>query len=313
MIKSERNGSLITIVIDHYTIEIDECRGIESFTLSDDRDRKEVEELKGIFSKMRQQMVSNESTNRKPIFLDFKPINDFIVEAISDYDKQFVVFSNRRNERIFVDYENPNNCKFVKRDDNGSIELRSTGELALISRYSEKKVEEEDTLILREGNRGNEPSFIKKEVFIILNDRILMYHLPFMGKVFEYMLNDDASSKQIHICVDYARIKGSILQQVYDGLTLDDKPLPVKAANECELIAKLDHVAYDYMNEVVVKGSDGKEIYIETYSQNVAFVNDPDIRIYWHAELNDVVSGEIKQFKVGRSFDHNRFIYQTAN
>ena len=146
-----------------------------------------------------------------------------------------------------------------------------------------------------------------------MNDRILMYHLPFMGKVFEYMLNEDASSKQIHICVDYARIKGSILQQAYDGLTLDDKPLPVKAANECEIIAKLDHVAYDYMNQVVVKGSDGAEIYIDTYGQNASFVNDPDVRIHWCIKLNDVVSGEIKQFEVGDGFDHNRFIYQTAN
>lgn len=306
MIKSERNGSMTTIKFDHYTIVVDDYHAIESLSISDDRDKEDLD---------REKMAVRDVMNgtRSVSSLNFAPINEYVVEAISEYDKQFVVFCNKRNERILVDYENPNNCKFVKRDDNGSIELRSTGGLALISRYSEKKVEEEDTLILREGNRGNEPSFIKKEVFIIMNDRILMYHLPFMGKVFEYMLNEDAASKQIHICVDYARIKGSILQQAYDGLTLDDKPLPVKAANECELIAKLDHVAYDYMNQVVVKGSDGAEIYIDTYGQNVSFVNDPDIRIHWLIELNDVVSGEIKQFEVGYSFDHNRFIYQTAN
>jgi len=306
MIKSERNGSKTTIKFDHYTIVVDDYHAIESLSISDDRDKEELD---------REKMAVREVMNgTRPVSsLNFAPVSEYIVEAISEYNKQFVVFSNKRDERIFVDYENPNNCKFVKRDDNGPIKLRSTGKLALFSSYSEKKVEEEDTLILREGNRGNEPSFIKKEVFIILNDRILMYHLPFMGKVFEYMLNDDASSNQIHICVDYARIKGSILQQAYDGLTLDDKPLPVKAANECELIAKLDHVAYDYINQVVVKGSDGAEIYIDTYGQNVAFVNDPDIRIHWYIELNDAVSGEIKEFKVGDGFDHNRFIYQTAN
>ena len=142
---------------------------------------------------------------------------------------------------------------------------------------------------------------------------MLLYHLPFMGKVVEYMLNDDASSDQIHICVDYARIKGSILQQTYDGLSLDDKPLPVKAGKVCEIIAKLDHVAYDYMNQVVVKGSDGAEIYIDTYGQNASFVNDPDTRDAYYIKLNDMVSREVKDFKVGDSFDHNRFIYQTAN
>lgn len=303
MIKSERNGSMITIEFDHYTIVVDDYHAIESLSISDDRDKEEFD---------REKMAVREVMNgtRSVSSLDFSPISEFVVEAISDYDKQFVVFCIKRNERILVDYKNPNNCKYVESDNNGSIELRCINDLAFAARYSEKKVEEkEDILVLREG----EQSFIKKEVFIVLNDRILMYHLPFMGKVFEYMLNDDASSEQIHICVDYARIKGSILQQAYDGLTLDDKPLPVKAANECELIAKLDHVAYDYMNQVVVKGSDGAEIYIDTYGQNVAFVNDPDIRIHWDIELNDVVSGEIKQFRVGDGFDHNRFIYQTAN
>lgn len=306
MIKSERNGSLITIVFDHYTIVVDDYHAIESLSILDDRDKEE-------FDRQNKAVRDVMNGTRSVSSLDFSPINEFIVEAISDHEKQFVVFCFKRNERILVDYKNPNNCKFVKRDNNGSIELRSTSGLALIARYSEEKVEEEDVPIPREGNRGNEPSFIKKEVFIVLNDRILMYQLPFMGKVFEYMLNEDASSNQIHICVDYARIKGSILQQAYDGLTLDNKPLPVKATNDCELIAKLDHVAYDYMNQVVVKGSDGAEIYIDTYGQNASFVNDPDTRIHYYIELNDVVSGEIKQFKVGDSFDHNRFIYQTAN
>ena len=296
MIKSERNGSLITIVFDHYTIKIDECRGIDSLDLSDDREKEELD---------RQKMAVRDVMNgtRSVSSLDFGPISEFSIEAISDCGKQFVIFCANRNEWILIDYKNPNNCKYVEPDISGPIKLKSLCAFDIDFDFNRN---------YKEVNSDNEP-FIKKEVFIILNDRILMYHLPFMGKVFEYMLNEDVSSKQIHICVDYARIKGSILQQAYDGLTLDDKPLPVKAANECELIAKLDHVAYDYMNEVVVKGSDGKEIYIETYCQNVAFVNDPDIRIYWYAELNDVVSGEIKEFKVGRCFDHNRFIYQTAN
>lgn len=302
MIKSERNGSMITIKFDHYTIVVDDYHAIESLSISDDRDKEEFE---------RQKMTVRDVMNgmRSVSSLDFSPISEFVVEAISDYEKQFVVFCIKRNERILVDYKNPNNCKYVESDNNGSIELRCINGLAFSARYSEKKVEEEDILILKEG----EPSFIKKEVFIILNDRILMYHLPFMGKVFEYMLNDDASSDQIHICVDYARVKGSIIQQTYDGLSLDDKPLPVKAANECELIAKLDHVAYDYMNQVVVKGSDGVEIYIDTYGQNASFVNDPDTRNPYCIILRDMVNGEIKNFSVGDSFDHNRFIYQTAN
>ena len=303
MIKSERNGSMITIEFDHYTIVVDDYHAIESLSISDDRDKEEFE---------RQKMTVRDVMNgmRSVSSLDFSPISEFVVEAISDYDKQFVVFCIKRNERILVDYKNPNNCKYVESDNNGSIELRCINGLAFTARYSEKKVEEkEDILVLREG----EPSFIKKEVFIVLNDRILMYHLPFMGKVFEYMLNDDASSNQIHICVDYARIKGSILQQTYDGLSLDDKPLPVKSANECELIAKLDHVAYDYMNQVVVKGSDGAEIYIDTYGQDASFVNNPDARNSYCVILRDMVSGEIKEFMIDDSFDHNRFIYQTAN
>lgn len=302
MIKSQRIGSLITIIFDHYTIEIDECRGIESLSISDDRDKEELE-----ITKMSVRDVMNGT--RSVSSLDFDPINEFVVEAISDYNKQFVVFCIKRNERILIDYKDPDNCKFVEPDNNGSIELRRINGLAFTVKYSEKKVEEEDTLVPRE----DKSSFIKKEVFVILNDRILMYHLPFTGKVFEYMLNDDASSDQIHICVDYARIKGSILQQTHDGLSLDDKPLPVKAANECELIAKLDHVAYDYMNQVVVKGSDGAEIYIDIYGQNASFVNDPDIRNPYCVILKDAASGKIKEFKIDDSFDHNRFIYQTAN
>lgn len=300
MIKAEHNGSMTTIKFDHYTIVVDDYHPIESLSISDDRDEEELG---------RQKMAVRDVMNgtRSIASLDFSPISEFVVEAISDYDKQFVVLCIKRNERILVDYKNPNNCKYVEPDNNGSIELRCINGLAFAARYSEKKVE--NILILREG----EPSFIKKEVFIILNDRILMYHLPFMGKVFEYMLNDDASSVQIHICVDYARIKGSIIQQTYDGLSLDDKPLPVKAANECELIAKLDHVAYDYMNQVVIKGSDGAEIYIDTYGQNASFVNDPDTRNSYCIMLRDMVSGEIKNFSIGDSFDHNRFIYQTAN
>jgi len=303
MIKSERNGSKTTIKFDHYTIVVDDYHAIESLSISDDRDKEDLD---------REKMAVREVMNgtRSVSSLNFAPVSEYIVEAISEYNKQFVVFSNKRNERILVDYKNPNNCKYVESDNNGSIELRCLNGLAFAARYSEKKVEEEeDILVLREG----EPSFIKKEVFIILNDRILMYHLPFMGKVVEYMLNDDASSNQIHICVDYARIKGSILQQTYNGLSLDDKPLPVKAGYECKLIAKLDHTTYDCMNQVVIEGSDSSEIFIDTYGQTASFVYSDDTRNPYWVKLRDICNKEILDFKVGDDFDHNRFFYQTAN
>ena len=67
------------------------------------------------------------------------------------------------------------------------------------------------------------------------------------------------------------------------------------------------------MIKVVEIGSDGVEIYIDTYGQNASFVNDPDTRNLYCIILRDVVSEEIKNFSVGDGFDHNRFIYQTAN
>lgn len=281
----KRDGLKSTITFDHYTITFDELHVLETLSISD---IEKTEEL----------MYDSD-------------IVDYMIEAVSKtVVRKFVVFLTKTHERVFIDCNDIDNCHYVKSDDNGDIILNLASGLAFERRYSidYDKEKEEMSLYVE-----NEPDFIKKEVFIIMNDRILMYHLPFMGKVVEYMLNDDASSNQIHICVDYARIKGSILQQSYEGLSLDDKPLPVKAANECELIAKLDHVAYDYMNQVVVKGSDGAEMYIDTYGQNASFVNDPDTRNSYYIKLNDIVSGEIKDFKVGDSFDHNRFIYQTAN
>lgn len=285
----KRDGLKSTITFDHYTITFDELHVLETLSISD---IEKTEEL----------MYDSD-------------IVDYMIEAVSKtVVRKFVVLFTKTHERVFIDCNDIDNCHYVKSDDNGDIILNLASGLAFERRYSidyDKEKEEMSSLYV--DNNENEPDFIKKEVFVIMNDRILMYHLPFMGKVVEYMLNDDASSNQIHICVDYARIKGSILQQSYEGLSLDDKPLPVKAANECELIAKLDHVAYDYMNQVVVKGSDGAEMYIDTYGQNASFVNDPDTRNSYYIKLNDIVSGEIKDFKVGDSFDHNRFIYQTAN
>jgi hypothetical protein len=285
----KRDGLKSTITFDHYTITFDELHVLETLSISD---IEKTEEL----------MYDSD-------------IVDYMIEAVSKtVVRKFIVFFTKTSERVFIDCNDINNCHYIKPDDNGDIILNLASGLAFERRYSidyDKEKEEMSSLYV--DNNENEPEFIKKEVFIIMNDRILMYHLPFMGKVVEYMLNDDASSDQIHICVDYARIKGSILQQTYEGLSLDDKPLPVKSANECELIAELDHVAYDYMNQVVVKGSDGAEIYIDTYGQNASFVNDPDTRNSYYIKLNDIVSREIKDFKVGDSFDHNRFIYQTAN
>lgn len=293
MLKRERkrDGLRSTITFDHYAITFDELHILETLSISD---IEKTEEL----------MYDSD-------------IVDYMIEAVSKtVVRKFVVFFTKTSERVFIDCNDIDNCHYVKPDGNGDIILNLASGLAFERKYSidyDNDKEKEEMSSLYVDNNENEPSFIKKEVFIIMNDRILLYHLPFMGKVVEYMLNDDASSDQIHICVDYARIKGSILQQTYDGLSLDDKPLPVKAGKVCEIIAKLDHVAYDYMNQVVVKGSDGVEIYIDTYGQNASFVNDPDTKDSYYIKLNDMVSREVKDFKVGDSFDHNRFIYQTAN
>lgn len=307
MIESERIGSMLTIRFDHYTIAIDVQNAIESLSISDDRDR---EELKDILGKM-SQMVSSELTHRKrtSISLDFNPINEFVVEAISEYNKQFVVFCIKHKERILIDYENPNNCKFVEPDNNGSIELRSMSGLAFTSRYSEKKAEIEEDEKTTTPIKGDEPSFIKKEVFVIMNDRILMYHLPFMGKVFEYKLNDDADSIEILRCIDDARIDGAILIQTYDGLSIDGKPLPVKPAFECELVAKLDHSGRDSICQAVIKGSD-KKIYIDTYGEMVSFSDESS---GFYLKLKDIVTGQIKDYRIKTGLDHKNFIYQTAN
>ena len=283
MIKSERIGSILTIRFDHYTITIDDQNAIESLSISDDRDR---EELKDIFGK-----------------------NDFVVEAISEYNKQLVVFCIKRKERILIDYENPNNCKFVEPDNNGSIELRSMSGLAFTVRYTEKKMEIEEEEKTTTPIKGDEPSFVKKEVFVIMNDRILMYHLPFMGKVIEYKLNDDADSIEILRCIDDARIDGAILSQTYNGLSIDGKPLPVKPAFECELVAKLDHSGHDSICQVVIKGSDEK-IYIDTYGEMACFIDETS---GCYLKLKDIVTGQIKNYRIKTGLDYKNFIYQTAN
>ena len=301
MIKSERKGSLITIIFDHYTIEINECRGIESLSISDDRDKEEIDA-----QKMAVRDVMNGT--RSVSSLDFSPISKFIVEAISKYNKQFVVCikHKKHKERIFIDYENPNNCKFVELDNNGSLEFRSTSGLAFTTRYSEKKVEE-DAPVPKE-----DKSFIKKEVFIIMNDRILMYHLPFHGKVTEYLLKSDAVSKQILVCCDYARIKGSIIERTFEGLSIDGKPLPVESGYECPVLGKLESPAWNTVQQVYIAGVDGKKFYIDTYSEDIGIGTEDGSGC--RIKLKDPVTKEIKDFYVDYAFSVSgkRFIYQTA-
>ena len=162
-------------------------------------------------------------------------------------------------------------------------------------------------------NDNDDKSFIKKEVFIIMNDRIFMYHLPFHGKVIEYLLKSDAISQQILVCCDYARIKGSIMEQTFEGLSIDGKALPVEAGHECQVIGMLESSVYDTAQQVYIVGSDGKEFFIDTYSEDIGIGAKDGSGC--HIKLKDPVTREIKDFHVNYAFSVSgkRFIYQSAN
>jgi hypothetical protein len=235
-----------------------------------------------------------------------------MLESVSaEYgERKFVLYIPFRDERILIDCIHPEWSTYVVMDRNGNIELHSASGLGFIRKYRPIYKEENE---MSNCINNNDKSFIKKEVFIIMNDRIFMYHLPFHGQVIEYLLKSDAISQQILICCDYARIKGSIMEQTFDGLSIDGKALPVEAGHECQVIGKLESSAYDTVQQVYIVGSDGKEFFIDTYSEDIGIGAKDGSGC--HIKLKDPVTKEIKNFHVNYAFSVSgkRFIYQSAN
>lgn len=289
MIKIERDHSKVTIRFDCYTITYDEWYVAETITV--ECDLAKVNEI--IDGKERRWVVP-------------------VLESVSaEYgERKFVLYIPFRDERILIDCIYPERSTYVVMDRNGNIELHSSSGLSFIRKY--KAIYKEENKMSNCVN-DDDKSFIKKEVFIIMNDRIFMYHLPFHGKVIEYLLKSDAISQQILICCDYARIKGSIMEQTFEGLSIDGKPLPVEAGHECQVIGKLESSAYDTVQQVYIVGSDGKEFFIDTYSEDIGIGAKDGSGC--HIKLKDPVTREIKDFHVNYAFSVSgkRFIYQSAN
>lgn len=291
MIKIERDHSIVTIRFDCYTITYDEWYVAETITV--ECDLAKVNEI--IDGKERRWVVP-------------------VLESVSvEYgERKFVLYIPFRDERILIDCIRPELSTYVVMDNrNGNIELNLTSGLGFARKY--RAIYKEENEMSNCINNNDDKSFIKKEVFIIMNDRIFMYHLPFHGQVIEYLLKSDAISQQILVCCDYARIKGSIMEQTFDGLSIDGKPLPVEAGRECQVIGKLESSAYDTVQQVYIVGSDGKEFFIDTYSEDIGIGAKDGSGC--HIKLKDPVTREIKDFHVNYAFSVSgkRFIYQSAN
>ena len=290
MIKVERDHSIVTIRFDCYTITYDEWYVAETITV--ECDLAKVNEI--IDGKERRWVVP-------------------MLESVSaEYgERKFVLYIPFRDERILIDCINPEWSTYVVMDRNGNIELHTASGLGFVRKY--KAIYKEENEISNCINNNDDKSFIKKEVFIIMNDRIFMYHLPFYGQVIEYLLKSDAISQQILVCCDYARIKGSIMEQTFDGLSIDGKALPVEAGHECQVIGKLESSAYDTVQQVYIVGSDGKEFFIDTYSEDIGIGAKDGSGC--HIKLKDPVTKEIKDFHVNYAFSVSGkiFIYQSAN
>lgn len=290
MIKVERDHSKVTIRFDCYTITYDEWYVTETITV--ECDLAKVNEI--IDGKERRWVVP-------------------VLESVSaEYgERKFVLYIPFRDERILIDCIHPEWSTYVVMDRNGNIELHSASGLGFVRKY--KAIYKEENEMSNCINNNDDKSFIKKEVFIIMNDRIFMYHLPFHGQVIEYLLKSDAVSQQILVCCDYARIKGSIMEQTFDGLSIDGKPLPVEAGHECHVIGSLESSAYDTVQQIYIVGSDGKEFFIDTYSEDIGIGAKDGSGC--HIKLKDPVTKEIKDFHVNYAFSVSgkRFIYQSAN
>ena len=291
MIKVERDHSIVTIRFDCYTITYDEWYVAETITV--ECDLAKVNEI--IDGKERRWVVP-------------------VLESVSvEYgERKFVLYIPFRDERILIDCIRPELSTYVVMDNrNGNIELNLASGLGFARKY--RAIYKEENEMSNCINNNDDKSFIKKEVFIIMNDRIFMYHLPFHGQVIEYLLKSDAVSQQILVCCDYARIKGSIMEQTFEGLSIDGKPLPVEAGRECQVIGKLESSAYDTVQQVYIVGSDGKEFFIDTYSEDIGIGAKDGSGC--HIKLKDPVTREIKDFHVNYAFSVSgkRFIYQSAN
>lgn len=291
MIKVERDHSIVTIRFDCYTITYDEWYVAETITV--ECDLAKVNEI--IDGKERRWVVP-------------------VLESVSvEYgERKFVLYIPFRDERILIDCIRPELSTYVVMDNrNGNIELNLTSGLGFTRKY--RAIYKEENEMSNCVNNNDDKSFIKKEVFIIMNDRIFMYHLPFHGQVIEYLLKSDAISQQILVCCDYARIKGSIMEQTFDGLSIDGKALPVEAGRECQVIGKLESSVYDTVQQVYIVGSDGKEFFIDTYSEDIGIGAKDGSGC--HIKLKDPVTREIKDFHVNYAFSVSgkRFIYQSAN
>lgn len=290
MIKVERDHSIVTIRFDCYTITYDEWYVAETITV--ECDLAKVNEI--IDGKERRWVVP-------------------MLESVSaEYgERKFVLYIPFRDERILIDCIHPEWSTYVVMDRNGNIELHTASGLGFVRKY--KAIYKEENKMSNCVNDNDDKSFIKKEVFIIMNDRIFMYHLPFHGKVIEYLLKSDAVSRQILVCCDYARIKGSIIEQTFEGLSIDGNPLPVESGYECPVLGKLENSAYDTVQQVCIAGLDGKKFFIDTYSEDIGICTENGSGCC--VKLKDPVTKEVIDFHVDYAFSisSKRFIYQSAN
>lgn len=208
---------------------------------------------------------------------------------------------------IYIDSLFPESSSLVVEDPNGDMEMLLTTCVGIKRKY--KSIEGGTAMSLFV---ENEP-MIKKEVFVVMNDRILMYNLPFKGEVIQYRLKEDATSDQILKVIDKAQVDGALLAQSYDGLELDGEELPVESAEVCVTEAIIGYVSGDNIMNVVVSTPDGMKLYLETYAESVTFAHDECVKNAYSIMLRSKKTGDVVYYFADSSnFDHYHFIYQTA-
>lgn len=208
---------------------------------------------------------------------------------------------------IYIDSLFPELSSLVVEDPNGDMEMLLTSCVGIKRKY--KSIEGGTAMSLFV---ENEP-MIKKEVFVVMNDRVLMYNLPFKGEVIQYRLKEDATSDQILKVIDKAKVDGALLAQSYDGLELDGEELPVESAEVCVTEAIIGHVSGDNVMNVLVSTPDGMKIYVQTYAESVTFAHDECVKGAYSIMLTSKKTGDtVYYFADSSDFDHHHFIYQTA-